>query len=170
MAVCLMPDKLSRFRRFYGTEYKNARMQIIQPSSFHEFEQYYRLRYEMLRKPWHQPLGSERVDDDDQAIHLMAIHSDSGEIMGGCRVHLESDTEAQLRFLAVGPKYQNKQVGRRLLQAVEEEARKMGAKDLIVQAREYAKNFYKRNGFTEEYPTHLLFGEVQHYQMRKPLY
>jgi len=145
-------------------------MQIIKPSTFDEFEQYYRLRYEMLRKPWHQPVGSERAEDDDQAIHLMAINDSSGEIMGGCRVHLESDTEAQLRFLAVGPKYQNKQVGRRLLQAVEEEARKLGAKELIVQAREYAKNFYKRNGFTEEHPTHLLFGEVQHYQMRKPLY
>ncbi len=165
-----MPNKVTSLAKFYGKELKNAVMQIIQPSTFHEFEQYYRLRYEMLRKPWHQPVGSERMDDDSEATHLMAIDENTGEIMGGCRVHMETDSEAQLRFLSVAPKYQNKQVGRRLLQAVEEESRKMGAKELIVQAREYAKNFYKRNGFTEEYPTHLLFGEVQHYQMRKPLY
>jgi N-acetylglutamate synthase-like GNAT family acetyltransferase len=165
-----MPYKVTSLAKFYGKELKNAVMQIIQPSSFHEFEQYYRLRYEMLRKPWHQPVGSERMEDDHEATHLMAIDENTGEIMGGCRVNLETDTEAQLRFLAVAPKYQNKQVGRRLLQAVEEEARRLGAKDLIVQAREYAKNFYKRNGFIEEFPSHVLFGEVQHFQMRKPLY
>lgn len=144
-------------------------MQILQPSTFHEFEQYYRLRYEMLRMPWYQPQGSERVEDDDTATHLMAINEETGEVMGVARVHLETDSEAQLRFLAVGPKYQNKQIGRQLLQAVEDKAREMGAKDLLVQAREYAVNFYKRNGFTLEQETYLLFGEIQHYQMRKHL-
>ena len=144
-------------------------MQILQPSTFHEFEQYYRLRYEMLRMPWHQPHGSERAEDDDTATHLMAINEETGEVMGVARVHMETDSEAQLRFLAVGPKYQNKQIGRQLLQAVEEKARQMNAKDLIVQAREYAVNFYKRNGFALEHETYLLFGEIQHYQMRKHL-
>ncbi|AMM51262.1 acyltransferase [Rufibacter sp. DG15C] len=144
-------------------------MQILQPSTFHEFEQYYRLRYEMLRMPWHQPLGSERVEDDDTATHLMAINEETGEVMGVARVHMETDTEAQLRFLAVGPKYQNKQIGRQLLHAIEEKARELGAKDLLVQAREYAVNFYKRNGFALEQETYLLFGEIQHYQMRKHL-
>jgi N-acetylglutamate synthase-like GNAT family acetyltransferase len=144
-------------------------MQILQPSTFHEFEQYYRLRYEMLRMPWHQPLGSERVEDDATATHLMAINEETGEVMGVARVHMETDTEAQLRFLAVGPKYQNKQIGRQLLHAIEEKARELGAKDLLVQAREYAVNFYKRNGFALEQETYLLFGEIQHYQMRKHL-
>ena len=35
-------------------------MDIIQPKSPEDFKKYYNLRYEVLRKPWNQPIGSER--------------------------------------------------------------------------------------------------------------
>ena len=50
-------------------------MQIISPKTEEEFEKYYELRWRILRKPWNQPLGSERDDDEDNSFHLMAIEN-----------------------------------------------------------------------------------------------
>ena len=40
-------------------------MKIIEPTTSEEFKKYYNLRYEILRKPWGQPQGSE-IDDGDE--------------------------------------------------------------------------------------------------------
>ena len=48
-------------------------------------EAYFNLRYDVLRKPLDAPLGSERLNDDQQAIH--AWLEDEGRIISIGRVH-----------------------------------------------------------------------------------
>lgn len=51
------------------------------PQTAEELESYYQFRWEMLRKPLHQPKGSERDAWDAMAHHQMVV--DEGR--PGCR-------------------------------------------------------------------------------------
>ena len=46
---------------------------VIEPQTQEEFKQYYSLRYEILRKPWRQPKGSERDNDDEITGDTIAL-------------------------------------------------------------------------------------------------
>ncbi len=143
-------------------------MIIVSPVTAEDFEQYYRLRYEVLRQPWHQPRGSERVPDDDTATHAMLLN-DEQEVVGVCRLHQVSATEAQIRFMAIRPDQQGQGLGNRLLDYFENIARQWGVTQITLQARENALNFYRRNGYVVVEKTNLLFGEIQHYKMVKTM-
>ena len=54
-------------------------VKIIKPTSSEELKKYYNLRYEVLRKPWLQPKGSERDDGDKTSLHRMIIDESSGK-------------------------------------------------------------------------------------------
>ena len=143
-------------------------MNILEPVTPAQFEKYYRLRYETLRKPWNQPEGSERATDDETAVHAMLV-TDNGEAVGVCRMHLQTAQEAQLRFMGIHENYQGKGLGKLLIDYLEDKARSMGAEIMILQAREKAVSFYERNGYNVTEKTHLLFGSIQHYKMEKQL-
>jgi len=143
-------------------------MQIISPVTASDFQKYYQLRYEVLRAPWGQPPGSERAPDDDTATHALMLNSNQ-EAVGVCRLHLQTSTEAQIRFMAINPNYQGRGLGRQLLLYAEEKARRVGAAFITLQAREIAVPFYESCGYVITEKTHLLFGEIQHYKMRKDL-
>ena len=143
-------------------------MKIIEPASEEDFRKYYRLRWQELRAPWRQPEGSERAPDDATAIHALLL-DEAGEAAGVCRLHLESPEEGQLRFMAIRRDLQNLGLGKLLMDYLEEKARKAGCKFLTLQARERAVSFYQRQGYEVVKKTHLLFGSIQHYQMRKDL-
>jgi predicted GNAT family N-acyltransferase len=143
-------------------------MKIIAPELPAELEQYYRLRYEVLRQPWQQPAGSERANDDDTATHAMLI-DENGQPLGVGRLHRHSSEEAQIRFMAIRPDQQGKGLGDLILKYLETIARQWQVKQLTLQARENALNFYRRNGFKEVEKSYLLFGEIQHYKMAKIL-
>lgn len=143
-------------------------MKIITPVSEADLEQYYNLRYEILRAPWQQPRGSERAPDDDTAVHALLL-DDAGQAAGVCRLHLETPQEGQLRFMAIREDLQGKGMGRLLMEYLEAKARELGCSFITLQAREKAVSFYERHGYTLVKKTHLLFDSVQHYQMRKDL-
>ena len=46
---------------------------IKEPVTEEEFEQYYILRWRILRQPWNQPRGSEKDDKENKSIHI-AFH------------------------------------------------------------------------------------------------
>ena len=93
-------------------------MKIIIPATPAEFTNYYRLRYEVLRQPWQQPLGSERAEDDVTATHAMLINEEQ-EALGVGRLHQHSPEEAQIRFMAIQPDKQGLGLGNLLLQYFE---------------------------------------------------
>ncbi|MBK0404482.1 GNAT family N-acetyltransferase [Adhaeribacter sp. BT258] len=143
-------------------------MRVTEPISEAEFEQYYHLRWQVLRAPWQQPPGTERAPDDESAIHAMLLDAES-QAAGVCRLHFESAAEGQLRFMAIREDLQGQGLGKYLMHYLEEKARAAGCKYLTLQARELAVNFYKKHGYKVIKKTHLLFGSIQHYQMEKQL-
>lgn len=143
-------------------------MIVTSPQSKQDYDKYYQLRWEILRKPWSQPRGSEVTAEEDSCIHAMVL-ADSGELTGVARLQFNSPQVAQVRFVAVANDAQGKGVGRLLMEHLEKIAREKGATELILDARENAVPFYEKIDYHITEKTYLLFGEIQHYRMVKKL-
>jgi predicted GNAT family N-acyltransferase len=141
---------------------------ITEPQTPEEFEAYYFLRYEVLRKPWDQPFGSEKDEHEKTSIHIMAIDGNKN-VLGVCRLQFNSPSEVQLRFMGVKENTQGLGIGRKLIEYAEAKARTGGASSMILQAREIAVDFYKKCGYTIIEKSFLMWNEIQHYLMRKEL-
>ena len=126
------------------------------------------MRYEVLRKPWDQPPGSDKDDQEQTSIHAMAC-DENEVVLGVCRLQYNSATEAQVRFMGVRTDTQGLGIGRKLIGYMEEKARRHGAQRMILQARENAVDFYKRCGYRVTEKTFLMWGLIQHYLMEKTL-
>lgn len=153
-------------------------MSIITPQTPAHWAAYYRLRYEVLRQPWQQPPGSERAPDDDAPTTTHALllaptatpgPADAVQAIGVGRLHASAPGQGQLRFMAVAPVWQGRGVGRRLLQHLETAARHQQLHEIILHARAEAVPFYEHAGYAVVAPSHLLFGQIPHFLMRKAL-
>ena len=121
------------------------KMKVRKPRTKEEYQKYYDLRWRILRKPWQQPRGSEKDNLEGQSIHLMAC--EKGKLLGVGRVHFNSSKEAQIRYMAVEEGVQGKGVGTIILKELEKSAIKKGANHTILNARESAVGFYKKQGY-----------------------
>lgn len=145
-------------------------MLIHAPRTPAEWAAYYQLRYAVLRRPWGQLLGSERADDDDAPTTVHALlPGPAGEALAVGRLHPASATEGQVRFMAVGPGSQGQGLGGQVLQYLESQARQLGLRAITLHAREAAVPFYQRHGYAVVAASHLLFGQIPHFLMRKEL-
>ena len=144
-------------------------MKIIEPNSSAEFEQYYNLRYEVLRKPWLQPKGSEKDDGDKSSIHRMIIDESNGKAVAVGRLQFNTSEEAQIRYMAVSENYQLKGYGNIIVKTLEDIALDKGIRNIILQARENALKFYWKNGYEIIEKSYLLFDEIQHWLMVKKI-
>ncbi len=140
-------------------------IKIREPVTKEEFEQYYNLRWRILRHPWNQPFGSERDDKENRSIHIIACIND--KIVGCGRGHFNSQTEAQIRFMAVEKEFSGKGIGTQILKALEKKLTEKGAKSIILNARKNAVSFYKKIGYEIVEKSHTLFGEIEHFKMKK---
>ena len=140
-------------------------MIIKSPITQDEWESYYRLRFTILRAPWNQPLGSEVLADEMEAIHAMVIEND--QIIGVARMHKSGENQGQVRCVAVAAEAQGQGVGKAIMLYLEEKAKEMGMQEIVLEARENAVPFYKSIGYVIEKESYLLFGEIQHYRMKK---
>ena len=139
---------------------------LVEPTTDEQFEQYYDLRWRILRAPWKQPRGSEKDIMEEESYHLMVVDH-TGRAIGVGRLHLNTPKQAQIRFMAVETKEQRKGIGKMLLFALEEKAIEWGAEEVIFDARANIAGFYKRYGYKTLAPGHTLFGSVHHYKMNK---
>ncbi len=144
-------------------------MIITQPKSQEDFERYYDLRWRLLREPWKQPRGSEKDELEERALHVMVCKVDRIPVAVG-RAHFNTDVEAQIRFMAVEPKYQKSGLGTVVLKKLEEEVRHLGAKYVILHSRDAAVPFYEKNGYKMISPSHTLFETIPHFLMKKEFY
>ena len=144
-------------------------MKVIEPNSSAEFEQYYNLRYEVLRKPWLQPKGSEKDDGDKSSIHRMIIDESNGKAVAVGRLQFNTSEEAQIRYMAVSDNYQLKGYGNIIVKTLEDIALNKGIRNIILQARENALKFYWKNGYEIIEKSYLLFDEIQHWLMVKKI-
>ena len=141
---------------------------ITSPVSDQEWQNYFQLRWEVLRAPWQQPPGSERDELEAEAFHLMAIDGDQYTV-GVARIHRLTEDSSQIRYMAVHPQHQGKGIGSQLLEILEHQARVWCSKDILLNARTTCMAFYQKHQYEVigEAPT--LFGSIAHRRMRKLL-
>lgn len=98
----------------------------------------------------------------------MAVDA-ADEIIAVARLQYNSDSEAQLRYMAVDNAYRGRGIGRELISAMESHARDTGVKIIVLDAREPAVGFYRKLGYSVVEKSYLLFDEIQHFRMSKEL-
>jgi predicted GNAT family N-acyltransferase len=141
---------------------------LFEPQTPNEFEAYYLLRFEILRKPWKMPAGSEKDELENESIHIMAC-DENKNILGVCRLQFNSPAEAQLRYMAVKEGTQGLGVGKKLIEFAQEKAKQKGTEKITLQSREIAVGFYEKCGFKVIEKSYLMWDEIQHYLMEKAL-
>lgn len=143
-------------------------MRIIEPKSPKEIEQYYNLRYDILRKPWNQPPRTTKDEWEDQSIHVLML-DDNNEAIACGRLQLNSKEDGQIRSMAVRTDMQGKGLGKQIIQWIEKKAQELKLKHIDLDARENAVKFYESCGYKVIGDSYLLFGIIQHYKMEKNL-
>ena len=142
-------------------------MIIRSPKTENEFQQYYNLRWRILRKPWGQAEGSEQDTDDEHCYHIMTLSKNI--ITGVARLEFPSINQSQLRYMAVDNSYQGQGVGSCIVEHMEQYSREQNAHELFLNARENALGFYEKLGYQVTEKSYLLFDSIQHYKMVKSL-
>jgi ribosomal protein S18 acetylase RimI-like enzyme len=146
---------------------------IQPPRTPAEWAAYYALRYAVLRQPWQQPAGSERVPADDEpgTIHalLLAEAAGASQALAVGMLQPTGHGQGQIRFMAVAPEAAGTGLGQRVVAYLEAQARAAGLREIVLHSRETAVGFYEKLGYAVVEPSHLLFDEIQHFLMRKKL-
>jgi len=138
------------------------------PQTKDEFAKYYNLRWQILREPWQQALGSEQDEIEQQAIHRMIIN-DQEQVLAVGRLEKITQHKAKIRYMAVSHKAQGQGLGKQIIAELELQAQLYGITEIILNSRENAVSFYEQLCYKNEGFSHLLFNEVKHYQMVKKL-
>ncbi|VFS67876.1 Uncharacterised protein [Kluyvera cryocrescens] len=73
--------------RTRGTKESAIMYHLRVPQTAEELDQYYQFRWEMLRKPLHQPKGSERDAWDAMAHHQMVVDEEGRLVAVGAAIH-----------------------------------------------------------------------------------
>jgi len=147
---------------------------IAAPASDAEWASVFDLRYRVLRQPWGQPRGSESdaLDASTLSSHSpwvlnLAAFTPQGITQACGRVQAADAETAQVRYMAVAPDCQGHGLGLAILRALEAAAAAQGHTTVVLEARENALGFYERAGYNVVAKTHLLFGSIQHWRMRR---
>jgi GNAT superfamily N-acetyltransferase len=142
-------------------------IEIRSPKTDNEWIEYYDLRYRILRKPWNQPIGSERNEGDSSEQHF-AMYSGINLLAVG-RLDKCEEKKRQIRFMAVEKNEQGSGFGKLLMIEMEKYCRNDEVNEIILHARESAILFYEKLSYQLQEPSYKLFGEIQHYLMSKKL-
>ena len=141
---------------------------ISQPKNNDDFNDYYYFRWFYLRKPLKQKIGTEKDGFEEKSIHRM-IKNKKGDIIAVGRLHQIDSSKSQVRYFAVGENYRRIGLGTFLMNHLEKIAIKQKHQKIVLNARENAIPFYKNLGYSINKKTNLLFGKIQHYEMKKVL-
>ena len=139
---------------------------IIEPKTEEELEKYFNLRYEILRKPWNQPLSSTKDEWEGQSVHVLMLDENKEAIACG-RLQLNSKEEGQIRSMAVRGDMQGKGFGKKIIEYIETKARELKLKTITLDARINAVKFYENSGYKVVGESYLLFGVIPHFRMEK---
>ena len=127
-----------------------------------------KLRYEILRKPWSQPIDSATDQLEEKSINAF-IQNNKGVFIACGRLQENENKIGQIRFMAVDQNYQGKGLGKLIITSLEEKAKDLQLNKIQLQARENAVSFYKNNGYVMIEKTFLLWDQIQHFLMEKQI-
>jgi len=131
-----------------------------------EYGQVYELREELLRKPLGLSLENEDLSADRTDHILAAINDD--KVIGCVMLQPKEGSMIKLRQMAVAAAWQNKGIGKLLVEAAEELARSKNYTHIILHARDIAEGFYKKLGYKTTSDTFTEVG-IPHVVMEKTL-
>ena len=138
------------------------------PNTAEEFSQYYQLRWQILRKPWQQILGSEQDEHESEAIHRMII-DEQDKVLAVGRLEKSTVQQGQVRYMAVDESARGQGLGQQIINELERQANQLGMKEICLNARDTALGFYQKLGYENQGYSHTLFDDVKHYRMVKKL-
>jgi ribosomal protein S18 acetylase RimI-like enzyme len=154
---------------------------VCEPASPEELAAYYRLRWEVIAKPFGRPPEFDRDPLDDLSVHLVARDA-AGRVIGAGAYQLRRHRARRvlggrvkiprlgpwhsgfIRRLAVDERARGAGVGQALMDEMERRLLRAGARVFWVHARVSAAGFYKRRGYHVFGPG---YGPPPHYMMRK---
>lgn len=142
-------------------------VEIRSPKSEKEWENYFDLRYRVLRKPLNQIKGSEKNEGDETGIHF--AYFENNVILAIARLDYQENKIAQVRFVAVDTSLQSKGLGKAIMLAVENRCEEDGIEKIILHARDYAVDFYLKLNYRLIEKSYKLFDVLQHFLMEKIL-
>jgi ribosomal protein S18 acetylase RimI-like enzyme len=145
-----------------------AGYQIREPRTEAEWKHYYNLRFTVLIKPWDPRVDAEKDSLEDSSIHRMII-DDNNNIVACARLQFNSQTEAQIRYIAVDESCRRMGLASQIIVELETIAKEKGAEEMLINARENALALYERLGYKIIKESYLMFGEIKHQEMRKAL-
>lgn len=142
-------------------------LDIRSPQNQIDWDNYFDLRWRLLRQPWQQARGSEKDEFEDTGFHRLAIIN--GSIIAVGRLHISANKIARIRYMAVKPNYQRKGIGQKILQSLEQVAIQKNIHYIDLNAREEAVQFYQKQQYKLIEPAHTLYGQIKHFKMKKTL-
>lgn len=143
-------------------------LQIAKPETPEQFDEYFDLRWRILRAPWDRLRGAEKDEFDEEAEHV-TVRDQNGRLLGVGRLHFNTEQEAQIRYMATEEDCRGIGVGRALIERLEELARAQGAERIVLNARDSVVGFYQRFGYSVIGPGPMMFDKVKHSRMEKRL-
>jgi GNAT superfamily N-acetyltransferase len=153
------------------------KIELTEPKTDHEFEEYYRVRYERLRKPHGQAPGTER-DHPAEASSTHLIATVDGHVAGAAcwAVGMGKDEATgarqvfvRFRQMAIDEAFDNRGIGIAMSRYIEKRARAIGAAEIVGNVRVERVPYFERLGYTVTGPGETLFGTVEHVSMVKSL-
>ena len=151
-------------------------VELTEPKTEEDWEQYNGLRYEVLRKPHGEPEGSESAHPlEGISTHIMA--KVDGQVVGaGCWAMLTRPggkagrvKYARFRQIAVHPDYRMYGIATKITNLIEASARAQGAVEITGTTRNYLIEYYRRQGYRTTGAGPTLWGEVEHTHIVKSL-
>lgn len=144
----------------------HKQVEIKPPVTDKEWQDYYQLRWEVLRKPWGQPPGSERDSLEHDSYHLLAENKEYGVVAVG-RLHKRDLVTAQIRYMAVADSHQRRGIGGLILAALENQAKLWDITTIELNARDSHQAFYEKHGYLALGTGPTLFEIITHTRMQK---
>lgn len=120
---------------------------VYTPETEKELEEYYHLRWSLLRAPLQRPQGSEKDIYDEHSEHRMIVDHTGTPVACG-RIYTIAADESQIHHMAVNPSYRKQGLGSLLISALEDEAHRAGSERIVMNARIEAVPFYEKCGFS----------------------
>ena len=150
-------------------------LEFAEPKSEHELEEYYRLRYERLRKPLGLPPGTERADAIEPASIHRVVKVDGRIVAAACWVvgMRRDDTVrgpyVRFRQMAVDPGFERRGIGSAIMRHVEEASRSLGALEIVGNVRLENVKLFERHGWVELGEGVTLYDQVESVAMVRNL-
>ena len=142
---------------------------LIAPSENADYNRIFRLRWEILRRPWGQAEGSEQDKEEFTSIHRAIINTENEDVVLACgRIQQIEENLAQVRYMAVNDAFRGQGLGSTVLKSLEEAAQEMEINRVFLHAREPAVSFYLRLGYQLQEEISPFLG-IRHFRMEKLL-